>query len=93
MESCLRMETFRKEIIKTVNSSNLTVGAVYFIMKDVLNELRSMYLEEIEKDKERIKKPMVQEEVIPLVEIENSDGTKTMATLEEVSEYENQNND
>lgn len=99
MESCLRMEQFRKNVIKEVNNSQLTVGAAYFIMKDILNELRFMYMEEVEKDKAKIQKPMVKEQVTPLVEFEDENGEKHLYPLEDIGEVKEiedngeQNND
>ena len=99
MESCLRMEQFRKNVIKEVNNSQLTIGAAYFIMKDVLNELRFMYVEEVEKDKARIQQPLTKEEVTPVVEFEDEQGEKhlyplaDLTDIKEVTENGNENND
>lgn len=47
----LKMEQFKKELIQVVNSSELFVGSAYLIMKDVLNDLHILYLEELYNEK------------------------------------------
>lgn len=54
MDECLTMEQFRQNLAKTVNSCGLTVGAAYYVFKDMYNELRTLYEKEMANEKEAI---------------------------------------
>ena len=38
-----KWETLRTNLIKTLNSSDLEIGAAYYVLKDVCNMLEEMY--------------------------------------------------
>ena len=38
-----KLETLRTNLIKTLNNSNLEIGAAYYVLKDVCNTLEEMY--------------------------------------------------
>ena len=38
-----KLETLRTNLIKTLNSSDLEIGAAYYVLKDVCNTLEEMY--------------------------------------------------
>lgn len=55
------LNNFRKEIIEKINQSGLSIDCVYFVLKDVLNDVIANYnkLIEAEEQKEKIKKEEV----------------------------------
>lgn len=38
-----KLETLRTNLIKTLNNSDLEIGAAYYVLKDVCNTLEEMY--------------------------------------------------
>ena len=38
-----KLEALRTNLIKTLNSSDLEIGAAYYVLKDVCNMLEEMY--------------------------------------------------
>ena len=38
-----KLETLRTNLIKTLNNSDLEIGAEYYVLKDVCNTLEEMY--------------------------------------------------
>lgn len=38
-----KLETLRTNLIKTLNNSDLEIGAAYYVLKDVCNMLEEMY--------------------------------------------------
>ena len=38
-----KLETLRTNLIKTLNNSDLEIGAAYYVLKDVGNTLEEMY--------------------------------------------------
>lgn len=42
---------FREQISSVVNNAQLPVDAVYFIMKDVMAEIESLYFEECQRER------------------------------------------
>ena len=45
MNNNIAVKYFHQQLIKLVNNCGLSVGAAYFVMKDVLNELEKMFNE------------------------------------------------
>ena len=50
------LHDFRNNIINTVNDSGLPVGVVYYIMKDILNDIQNAYENTLKKEKEESKR-------------------------------------
>lgn len=55
MESALACELFKEKLYDNINSCGLTIGAAFFIFKDVYKDLENIYKEQIEKEKENLK--------------------------------------
>ena len=81
MDTCVNMEAFRQALIKAINSSELSIGAAFYIYKDVLHTLEASYQDTLKRE---IETSSISEEVekIDLVPDE-----------EEVTENGEQNND
>ena len=46
----IKYERFRQTIREVIQNSELDVGAVFFILKDVLGEVESLYRQQIQKE-------------------------------------------
>lgn len=46
----LRIDNLRNMITRDVNMSNLPIGTVYYILKDVLNEIGDLFTEQANKE-------------------------------------------
>lgn len=44
------LRDFRKQIENTINNSGLPIDAIYFVLKDILNEVTEIYNNEIAKE-------------------------------------------
>jgi len=42
------LNDFREKIISDINNSGLTIDGVYFVMKDIMNEITSLYNQQIQ---------------------------------------------
>ena len=56
----MKIDNFYQDILKVVNTSNLPIDAVYFVLKEVLNEVSEKYRiikyqEDTKKEDEKIK--------------------------------------
>lgn len=45
---------FKNNMVNTINNSGLPVGVVYYIMKDLLNDIQNAYENTLKKEKEEI---------------------------------------
>lgn len=43
MDANLLIRNFKQQIIETINESQLPAGATLFVLKDILNELKTVY--------------------------------------------------
>ena len=43
MNENLRIETFRNNLLELINSSQLSLGTIYYILKDIYNEVEKLY--------------------------------------------------
>lgn len=59
---------FYKELIEVINHSSLPVGTAYFVLKDVLNEIQSLYNKAIIIDEKE--QNIIKEQEIKVTEIE-----------------------
>lgn len=50
------LHDFRNNMINTINDSGLPVGVVYYIMKDILNDIQNAYENTLKKEKEESKR-------------------------------------
>lgn len=72
------IEAYKNKIVEATNNSGLTIGMAYYVLKDVLNEVKIIYLEQKDnfenfKDEEfteEIEVPMVQSHVEDITEEE-----------------------
>lgn len=46
----LKYEKFRQTIRQVIQQSELDVGVVYFILKDIIHELEPLYLQQIQQE-------------------------------------------
>lgn len=46
----LRIDNLRNMITRDVNMSNLSIGTVYYILKDILNEIGDLFTEQANKE-------------------------------------------
>lgn len=82
MDSCIAMEELRTKLINALNSSGLSIGAAFFILRDVYHVLNESYQAAYQKElKDRESMDNISTEEIPLV------------TEKEVTENGEQNND
>ena len=82
MDSCIAMEELRTKLINALNSSGLSIGAAFFILRDVYHVLNESYQAAYQKElKDRELMDNISTEEIPLV------------TEKEVTENGEQNND
>lgn len=44
------LRNLRKQIENTINQSGLSIDAIYFVLKDILNEVTEIYSNEIAKE-------------------------------------------
>ena len=42
------LNDFREKIISDINNSGLSIDGVYFVMKDIMNEITSLYNQQIQ---------------------------------------------
>lgn len=42
------LNDFREKIISDINNSGLAIDGVYFVMKDIMNEITSLYNQQIQ---------------------------------------------
>ena len=69
MDFCFRMEALRNALIQILNESGLSVGAAFFVLRDVHNTLYLSYLDEIKRETESPSKEEKHETTIDLAEV------------------------
>lgn len=76
MDFCMQFEKLRNDLIEAINNSNLTIGAAFYVFKDVYSEIGILYKETLNKEAsgENIKE---EKEEIPLVELKNETAENT----------------
>ena len=47
------LNNFRKEIIETINKSGLAIDCVYFVLKDIFNDVVTQYNQLIELEEQK----------------------------------------
>lgn len=47
------LNNFRKQIIETINKSGLSVDCVYFVLKDIMNDVVTQYNQLIEIEEQK----------------------------------------
>ena len=53
---------FRKNIAEAINVSQLPVGVLYYLLKDILSDVGNVYEETLKKESEEIQKQLEKEE-------------------------------
>ena len=48
-----KLETLRTNLIKTLNNSDLEIGAAYYVLKDVCNTLEEMYYNALNEERKK----------------------------------------
>ena len=48
-----KLETLRTNLIKTLNNSDLEIGAAYYVLKDVCNTLEEMYYNALNDERQK----------------------------------------
>ena len=48
------LNDFKNNMVNTINNSGLPVGVVYYIMKDLFNDIQNAYENTLKKEKEEI---------------------------------------
>lgn len=57
------LKDFREEIVKTINNSGLSIDAVYFVMKEVLQNVIEAYNQQSQmEDAQRLEEQQAKEE-------------------------------
>lgn len=56
------LNNFRKEIIETINKSGLTIDCVYFVLKDIMNDVVTQYNQLIEEEQKKIEEQKKEQE-------------------------------
>ena len=46
----LRIDNLKSMIVRDINNSNLTIGTIYYILKDVVNEIEKLYTKQAEQE-------------------------------------------
>ena len=44
----MELNNLKEQIIQNINTSGLSIDAVYFVMKDIMNEIVNLYNQQIE---------------------------------------------
>lgn len=78
MDSCIAMEELRTKLINALNNSGLSIGAAFFILRDVYHVLNESYQAAYQKElKDRETMGNISTEEIPLAteqeEVENGE--------------------
>lgn len=81
MDTCINMEEFRQKLINAINTSGLSIGAAFYIYKDVFHTLEASYQDTLKKE---VETSTISEEI---------EEVNLIPEDEEVTENENQNND
>lgn len=50
----LDVEKLRKEIVRAVNNSNLPVSVIYYLMKDLFNDISIMYQQSLLEEQKQL---------------------------------------
>lgn len=69
MDTCISIEQFKNNLFKTINECGLSIGAAFFVMKDVYNVLAQSYQEALKSELERVKAGTQQKEETLLIPI------------------------
>lgn len=48
------MQVFKDNLVMTIKNSQLPIGIIYYVFKDVYNDLEKIYNETLEKEKQNI---------------------------------------
>ena len=48
------LTNLRRQIVGLINDSNLSIDAIYFLLKDILIEIESIYTNELRKEQEEL---------------------------------------
>lgn len=56
------MQVFKDNLAMTIKNSQLPIGIIYYIFKDVYNDLEKIYNETLEKEKQDILSSMEEED-------------------------------
>ena len=46
----LRIDNLKSMIVRDINNSNLTIGTIYYILKDIVNEIEKLYTKQAEQE-------------------------------------------
>ena len=46
----LKYEKFKQTILSLIQSSELDIGIVYYILKDIVHDLEPLYLQQVQKE-------------------------------------------
>ena len=81
-----QIETYKSQIVSLTNSSGLTVGMAYYVLKDVLNEIYLVYLQQRDsveeyQDKEYYEEVEIDRDNVKIKEL-------SLQELEEEAKYE-----
>lgn len=56
------IDMFKNNIIETIGNSQLPIGSVYYVLKDILNETEKIYNDVLKKEQEEILAQMKKEQ-------------------------------
>ena len=48
----MKLNNLKEKIAQDINASNLQIDAIYFVMKDIMNEIVALYNQQIQIEKE-----------------------------------------
>lgn len=69
MDTCISIEQFKNNLLQTINECGLSIGAAFFVMKDVYNMLAQSYQETLRSELNRMKEGTQEKEETLLIPI------------------------
>lgn len=76
--------SFRKQIEDIINQSGLPIDAVYFVIKDIYNEVTEVYSNEIAKEEEEARRASSEQaEGVGQEEIDETNGSSEPAAAQD----------
>lgn len=65
MELINNIENFRKRLVDVINTSNVSLGVGYYVVKDVYNDLKILYIQTLNDEANTLEEEEESIEIIP----------------------------
>lgn len=62
---CVNAEKFYQGLMNLANNSNLPISLVYFIAQDFYNQVKNLYIQELQKEQSGQNKQLVEMDITP----------------------------